>query len=70
MNAALFSQNLATSDPRDQPFSKPGIDPMKRSIISTMQTCSRRAGTRALPFLAPAAVGRASEAAPQISSHE
>jgi hypothetical protein len=37
------------SRPRDPSCAEPRIDPMKRWIMPTLQTGSRRAGTRALP---------------------
>jgi hypothetical protein len=45
------------SRPRDQLFPEPSTDQIESLVISTMQTCTRRAGTRALPELHPASMG-------------
>ena len=44
-----WTQRWEGSRPRDQSFSKPKIDPIERRVTPTIQTCSRRARTRALP---------------------
>ena len=43
------TQRREGSRPRDQWFAERSTDPNESLAISTMQTCSRRAGTRALP---------------------
>ena len=47
------SQHGEGSRPRDPLSAKPSTNPIKRSIRPTMQTGSRRAGTRALPAREP-----------------